>query len=221
MKKFFKSFITFLLIFILTLTSYTPVFASTPKVEVYTDSAVIGQFYYENKIIYIRKMTVNRIPVFCMDIDLEYPHGETFKIYEKEDDSIINNILSLSYPNNDLAPLGITDPDDSYFITQTLLWCYLNQYDINKVYCDNDVLERALNTIYRNSQISTTSYTGDYYIFKSSNNKIQSIIFSLPLRTSMVKGISDFKEDMNSNDDMDIRDIIDNNNDNNNIFLGK
>lgn len=140
-----------------------------------TENTSIDEVKYSN--FYLR---VNKIipesngTAYCLEIDKEYPSGESFKInQDKEYD--IASVLQVGYPNLTPVDLGVSSKEEAYFATQIALWCYLEGYDANFLTGENSDEVAAIKKIYNEAKAKVTNvmkYDVDVFF---ANEEVQDI----------------------------------------------
>ena len=176
-KKILLSVVLLVLLLISTLcTIVTSSLTFIPKdLVINTGTDVIGIMYYDNFYIKANKITSNLGVGYCLEVEKEYPHGETFGLVSKNDKEV-DKVLSVGYPNVSASELGVASDDDAYFATQVVIWSIYEDYDVNKIdIADKNVLQ-AVKNIYNNYKNNTSNIVlenaAEYYY----NDKVQRII---------------------------------------------
>lgn len=179
-KKILLSVVLLVLLLISTLcTIVTSSLTFIPKdLVINTGTDVIGIMYYDNFYIKANKITSNLGVGYCLEVEKEYPHGETFGLVSKNDKEV-DKVLSVGYPNVSASELGVASDDDAYFATQVVIWSIYEGYDVNKIdIADKNVLQ-AVKNIYNNYKNNTSNIVlenaAEYYY----NDKVQRIIVSI------------------------------------------
>lgn len=179
-KKILLSVVLLVLLLISTLcTIVTSSLTFIPKdLVINTGTDVIGIMYYDNFYIKANKITSNLGVGYCLEVEKEYPHGETFGLVSKNDKEV-DKVLSVGYPNVSASELGVASDDDAYFATQVVIWSIYEDYDVNKIdIADKNVLQ-AVKNIYNNYKNNTSNIVlenaAEYYY----NDKVQRIIVSI------------------------------------------
>ena len=179
-KKILLSVVLLVLLLISTLcTIVTSSLTFIPKdLVINTGTDVIGIMYYDNFYIKANKITSNLGVGYCLEVEKEYPHGETFGLVSKNDKEI-DKVLSVGYPILSASELGLESEDDAYFATQIVIWSIYEGYDINLIETDSIKVLQAVKDIYNNykndKSNTTLENTAEYY----TNNQTQRIVIAL------------------------------------------
>lgn len=124
--------------------------AASKNLVINTDNIILGKVYYSDFSMMAKKITSPDGIGYCLEIDKNYPHGESFTHSGTVSPEIIN-ILSCGYPNKSPSDLNLISEDDAYFATQIAIWSIIEGYDVSKITGNNLEVIAAINTIYNNS----------------------------------------------------------------------
>lgn len=123
-----------------------------------TEDTSIDEVRYNNYYLRVNKIIPesNGKAAYCLEIDKEYPSGESFRINtDKEYD--VTSVLQVGYPNLTPAELGVSSEEEAYFATQIALWCYLEGYDANFITGENINEVAAIKKIYNEAKAKVTN----------------------------------------------------------------
>ena len=112
--------------------------------------------------------------VYCLEIDQDYPSGELFERTDKLNEEV-DGIITHGYPYVSYKELNVENETQAYFATQIAIWSVLENYDINKLKCDNTAILNAIKTIYaKGIEEEEVKYGNVEYI--SPNESVQRVV---------------------------------------------
>jgi TQXA domain-containing protein len=151
MKKKFCCLLTLiLLIFNVFLAKAEPLTEYPESFRISTAEDDIAKVHYNSYTISSKRISAEGYPAYCLNIHKDYPHGQIF--YKKEDaEAMINSIIRSGFPTHNPEELEVETEDEAYFATQIAIWAYLENYDVNKITCENKAIEDAIRNIYNNA----------------------------------------------------------------------
>lgn len=177
MNKFIKNFVFCTLILFIGL-STTTAFAETPTKVFKTLPKIVGRFGYSDFVVDVQRIVSDDNKVaYCMDINEDYPKGETFNYKYSDTDPITKSIAHNGYPNRTAAELKVKTDDEAYFVTQVALWAYQEGYKLENIQCDKAYLQVAIKDLYTysvNNPAAVDAY--NYSIYENGNPKIQPVL---------------------------------------------
>lgn len=185
LKKLFAFFLTLMVIF--HISCYKTLGAEVERIV--QGSPVLKVVEYEDYEIQARILYIKgtKIPVYCMDIEKSYPNGEAFKSEKSMHNLALASILNSGFPSKSAQDLGLSSIDDAYLATQIALWCYLENYDINKIISPTKDLHMAIRKIYDSQDSDLQSF--NLRVLKSSNPSIQRVLYNgMPIKDTEQKG---------------------------------
>ena len=140
------------------------------------EDRILGKFYYDDFDVDVQKIVSAAGIGYCLDLDKDYPYGQSFSSHGKATKDI-NNILANGYPNKSAAELDVSDDDEGYLATQIALWALFEGYNIDKIDTDNEDVNAAAKDIYTNAFNSKRyAMENDTIIYKCGNNSIQAVV---------------------------------------------
>lgn len=148
------------------------------EIKITTSENYVGQVWYEDFSIrakIIKSVETNEIG-YCLEIDKNYPNGETFKFIDYATGKLAS-ILSLGYPNRSYKELNLDSEEEAYFATQIAIWSFVEGYDVNGFRGDERILN-AIKKIYKDGMLdeNTLEDSKKYKIYNF-NDEIQNIVF--------------------------------------------
>lgn len=154
-------------------------YATSNELVINTEDSILGKVYYSDFSMIAKKITSSDGLGYCLEIDKNYPHGESFKSETISNSSLLN-ILACGYPNKTPSDLNLTSENDAYFATQIAIWSFIEGYDVSKITGDRPEILNAINTIYNNSlspDLAPLNYDTNLFFYSES---IQDIIILSP-----------------------------------------
>ena len=136
----------------------------------------IYEVQYDNYTIGANKINAEgrNEPVYCLEIDQDYPSGELFERTDKLNEEV-DGIITHGYPYVSYKELNVENETQAYFATQIAIWSVLENYDINKLKCDNTAILNAIKTIYaKGIEEEEVKYGNVEYI--SPNESVQRVV---------------------------------------------
>lgn len=148
------------------------------EIKITTSENYVGQVWYEDFSIrakIIKSVETNEIG-YCLEIDKNYPNGETFKFIDYATGKLAS-ILSSGYPNRSYQELNLDSQEEAYFATQIAIWSFVEGYDVNGFRGDERILN-AIKKIYKDGMLdeNTLEDSKKYKIYNL-NDKVQNIVF--------------------------------------------
>lgn len=147
-------------------------------IKITTGENYVGQVWYEDfalKAKIIKSIETNEIG-YCLEIEKNYPSGETFKVADYARGELAG-ILSSGYPKKSYHELNLTSEEDAYFATQIAIWSFVEGYDINGFSGQKEIVE-AIKRIYNDGMRNENNLEDTRYKIYSFNDKVQNIVFS-------------------------------------------
>lgn len=148
------------------------------EIKITTSENYIGKLRYEDFSIrakLIKAVETNEIG-YCLEIDKNYPSGETFKFIDYATGKLAS-ILSLGYPNKTYQELNVDSEEEAYFATQIAIWSFIEGYDVNGFIGEERILE-AIKKIYKDGILNKdTLEDSKKYMIYNFNDKVQNIVF--------------------------------------------
>lgn len=113
--------------------------------------------------------------VYCLEINKNYPSGQTFNTPEALSENI-NNIVAAGYPNRSVAELNLDNENEAYFATQIAIWSGMEGYDVNKMKGANPKILEAIKNIYLDGMSGKYANKIRTKAYKTNDESIQEII---------------------------------------------
>jgi TQXA domain-containing protein len=113
--------------------------------------------------------------VYCLEINKNYPLGQTYSIPETLSKNI-NNIVAAGYPNRSVAELNLDNENEAYFATQIAIWSGMEGYDVTKMKGANPKILEAIKNIYFDGMNGKYANKIRTKAYKTNDESIQEII---------------------------------------------
>lgn len=147
------------------------------KIKIETGNKEINKVEYNDFYLSAKKIKiVNRSEiVYCLEVQKDYPSGETFFL-KGEPGKEVDNIIAAGYPSKSPAELNLSSEDEAYFATQIAVWSSIEGYNVNKFKGSNPKILEAIKNIYNNGVKAKSSIKTVNRSYKIENNKIQQVV---------------------------------------------
>ena len=145
------------------------------KMVVSTGENVLGSIGYEDFYLIAKEITTEVGAAYCLEVEKEYPNGETFEFEGTPEKNIIG-IMAAGYPNKSAEQLGLTSDGDAYFATQMAIWCVTEGYIPKKFKSSDKNMLQTIKNIYEEGMQYSGEDVGHIAMEYYYNDSVQRIV---------------------------------------------
>lgn len=176
--KIYRNFLGYFIIIVLLICNN--IGAALPQtVNIITKKGIINKVQYNNFDLNVERIEIegDKSIVYCLEIDKKYPSGQEFSLIDEKPDEI-DKFIAAGYPNRTIEELNLDNENDAYFATQIVIWCYIENYDVNKIVGSNPKIIKAIRNIYTDGLNDKYRNQIDSKIYKTTDDSIQEVILA-------------------------------------------